>query len=170
MLENALPISITQLSACLKQAGIEVDLFDTTFYKWGEKSDTEHRIESLQIKPCPLNYNQRDIYNDFKAQVEKSQPDLLGFSVVEPTFHLAIKLLQHAHSTIKRYEISVAMGGVHVILAPETILPYANLIDYISISEGEEVFIDLCRKLGRGESVRDQPGFWIQGGGNMEEK
>lgn len=39
MLENALPIGITQVSSCLKQAGITVRLFDTTFYRYGRGND-----------------------------------------------------------------------------------------------------------------------------------
>ena len=49
MLENALPVGLSQISACLKEAGIHVDLFDTTFYRFGNKSDTENRIEGLQL-------------------------------------------------------------------------------------------------------------------------
>jgi hypothetical protein len=33
MLENALPISVSQLVGVLKVSSIEVDLFDTTFYR-----------------------------------------------------------------------------------------------------------------------------------------
>ena len=62
--QNALPMGITQLSACLKEAGIEVVLFDTTFYKYHEKSSMEVRYETLQFKPVMLKYNEGDIYAD----------------------------------------------------------------------------------------------------------
>ena len=45
MLENALPISVSQLVSVLKASSIAVDLFDTTFYRWAEKCDAENRID-----------------------------------------------------------------------------------------------------------------------------
>src|SRR3990167_8415032 len=136
MLENALPISITQLSSCLKEAGIEVNLFDTTFYKWGRKSDMENRIEGLQFQPCPIRYINGDVYTDFLNKVETFKPDVIGMSVVEPTFILGMKLLTSAREFIKRNGIRVAVGGVHAVLAPETVNKYGDLVDYICISEG----------------------------------
>lgn len=51
MLENAIPIGVSQLSACLKQAGITVKLFDTTFYRYGVKSSMENRFELQSEQP-----------------------------------------------------------------------------------------------------------------------
>src|SRR3990167_1764517 len=164
MLENALPISITQLSSCLKEAGIEVNLFDTTFYKWGRKSDMENRIEGLQFQPCPIRYINGDVYTDFLNKVETFKPDVIGMSVVEPTFILGMKLLTSAREFIKRNGIRVAVGGVHAVLAPETVSKYGDLVDYICISEGEKAFIELCQKIERGESVDKQVGFWVRKG------
>ena len=53
MLENALPIGLSQLSSCLKQAGINVELFDTTFYRYGPKSDTEIASKHFSFHPVP---------------------------------------------------------------------------------------------------------------------
>ena len=163
MLENALPVGLSQLSACLKEAGIEVKLFDTTFYQYGPKSDMENRIEALQFPPCPLNFNKGNMAEDFKAAIDGFQPNLIGLSVVEPTFLLGMKLLESARSVIKNKKIPVALGGVHVILAPETVLKY-DLVDYICISEGEVAFIDLCRKIDKGEPTEQTIGFWVRKG------
>lgn len=163
MLENALPVGLSQLSACLKEAGIEVKLFDTTFYRYGPKSDMENRIEALQFPPCPLNFNEGNLEEDFKTTIEDFRPDLIGLSVVEPTFLLGMKLLESSREVIKKNKIPVALGGVHAILAPETVLKY-DLIDYICISEGEVAFIDLCRKIDKGESPERTIGFWVRKG------
>src|SRR3989338_1324377 len=78
-LENALPISISQLVACLKNAGFEVALFDTTFYKWGLSSSQENRINSLQIRPFPLDqFNKGDVFQDFIKKINDFKPDLIG--------------------------------------------------------------------------------------------
>lgn len=163
MLENALPISLSQLSACLKEAGFDVKLFDTTFYKWGQKSDMENRIEALQIRPCPLNYLNGDVYNDFIKTIEKERPDLIGLSLVEPTFRFGMTLLNKATEVIKKHKIRVAVGGVHAIMAPETISQY-DFVDYICISEGEKAFVELCQKIEHDKPIHDTRGFWIRKG------
>ena len=162
MLENALPVGITQLSSCLKEAGVKVDLFDTTFYKWGEKSATENRIEALQIKPCPIRYKKGNLYEDFKKKIEDFSPTLIGLSVVEPTLKLAIKLLKSAQDIIKSHDVLVAMGGVHTIIAPETVGRLTDMVDFVCISEGEVAFVQLCKKLESGESVKNVSGFWVR--------
>lgn len=131
MLENALPVGLSQISACLKESGIKVKLFDTTFYRYGLKSDTENRIEALQFPPCPLNYNEGNMDEDFKTAIETFEPNIIGLSVVEPTFLIGMRLLESARSVIKKNNIPVAIGGVHTILAPET-ATQNDLIDYIS--------------------------------------
>jgi anaerobic magnesium-protoporphyrin IX monomethyl ester cyclase len=163
MLENALPISISQLSACLKEAGFEVKLFDTTFYRWGPKSDTENRIEALQIRPCPLDYVNGDVYGDFIKAIEREKPDLIGLSVVEPTFRFGMTLLDKATEVIQKHRIRVAVGGIHAIFAPETISQY-DFVDYICISEGERAFVELCQKIEQDKSIYDTRGFWLRNG------
>lgn len=161
MLENALPIGISQLAACLKEAGITVELFDTTFYRFGKKSSMEQRIEALQIRPCPLNFKHGNMEDEFRKKIDDFHPDLIGLSVVEPTFLIGMRLLESARQTIVKNKIPVAIGGVHAILAPETILKY-DLIDYICISEGETAFVELCHRIEKGQDVSDTAGFWIK--------
>ncbi|MFA5142592.1 MAG: radical SAM protein [Candidatus Omnitrophota bacterium] len=161
MLENATPMSISQLSACLKQAGMTVELFDTTFYRYGGKSAMENRIEALQIAPCPLNFIEGDIEEEFVKKITRFQPDVIGFSVVEPMFGLMTRLMKCAQEVIKKNNIKVAVGGVHAILAAETFLG-EEMIDYISISEGETAFVELCRRIEKKMRTDDVAGFWVK--------
>jgi len=109
-----------------------------------------------------LQYNESNIYDDFIKAIGDTSPDIIGFSVVEPTFHLAIKLLRHADDYIKANSIPVVMGGVHAIMAPESIANYPGLVDFICVSEGEIAFVEFCQKLAKGKSVQDQIGFWLK--------
>jgi len=160
MLENALPIGISQISACLKQNNHRVELFDTTFYHYDEKSDTEVRIDALQFAPCPIVYNNCDMEEDFIAKIKSYRPALIGFSLVEPTYHLAHKLVDIVRSIDEFKDIKVCLGGVHAILAPETLVSWNA--DYICIGEGENSFPELCKKIENGKSVTDQLGFYIR--------
>ncbi|WP_333655117.1 B12-binding domain-containing radical SAM protein, partial [Dissulfurispira sp.] len=167
MLENALPIGVSQLVSCLKEAGISVDLFDTTFYRYGRKSATENRIEALQFPPCPLNFKGGNMEEDFRAKIENFQPHLIGISVVEPTFLLGMRLLESARELLTKNNIRVAMGGVHAILAPQT-ADGRDLVDYVCISEGEQAFVELCKMLEKGKDVSGINGFWVRRNGTWE--
>ncbi|MBI4567871.1 MAG: hypothetical protein HY719_05680, partial [Planctomycetes bacterium] len=86
--ENALPMGLSQLITCLRAAGHDVRLFHSTFYDHGFKSAMETRMEALQFQPCPVVYEPTDMDADFRARLESFQPQLVGFSVVEPTFYV----------------------------------------------------------------------------------
>ena len=51
---NLLPTNIGILTACLRQNGFIVDLFDTTFYRTSEKTLDEIRVENLQVRKFNL--------------------------------------------------------------------------------------------------------------------
>ena len=51
---NLLPTNIGILTACLKQNGFTVDLFDTTYYRTAEKTLDEIRVETLQVRKFDL--------------------------------------------------------------------------------------------------------------------
>lgn len=166
MQANTIPIGVSQLIGCLKAAEFEVELFDTTFYRWEEKSAMEIRMNYLQFPPCPVRYNENDIYADFAKKIEEYEPDLIGFSVVEPTFNFSIKLLESARKLIKQKDIKIAFGGVHAIYYTESLYKY-DLIDYICVSEGEVAFVELCRRLEQNEPVDDIDGFHIRKGNSF---
>lgn len=161
--DNVVPIGITQLVSCLMEAGHEVELFHTTFYHQGFKSSTELRIEALHYKPCKIDYEPLDMCEDFRARIKKFKPELIGFSVVEPTFYIFKKLLDSIGGIIKLDNIRIAVGGVHAIFWPES-LEGIESIDFISISEAEKSFVDLCDTIERGGDYSNQPGFWIRTG------
>jgi len=54
MLQNLIPINISILSACLKEGGFNVEVFDTTFYKTEDESGDEIRVRNLQLRPFDL--------------------------------------------------------------------------------------------------------------------
>ncbi len=51
MMATLVPIHISQLSSCLKNIGVQADLFDTTYYHTEEISFEQKKVELLQIKP-----------------------------------------------------------------------------------------------------------------------
>src|SRR5229473_2637504 len=71
---NLLPTNIGILTACLRQNGFVVDLFDTTFYRTSEKTIDEVRVENLQVRKFNLEdfgvrFKAGDYIEDFKKKV-----------------------------------------------------------------------------------------------------
>src|SRR5438105_6702269 len=88
---NLLPTNIGILTACLKQNGFVVDLYDTTFYRTSEKTLDEIRVENLQVRKFSLeefgvHFKTGHFLDDFKKKVSDFKPDLIGVSVVEDTW------------------------------------------------------------------------------------
>lgn len=159
--QNAIPMGVSLLIAHLKKAGITVDLFDSTFYKWSDLSGMEQRMNALQFKPCYLRYKESSIYDDLREKVKNYSPDLIGFSMVEPTYYLGMRLLDSIADIVVKNGIKIAVGGVHAIFYPESFFK-KDLIDYICIGEGEETFVELCLKLESGKDLFDIGGFIIR--------
>ena len=147
---NLMPSNISILSACLKQKGYEVKLFDTTLYKMDDKSIDERRVDYLQVRPFNLSqygieYKTTDVYDDFRKCVEEYRPNLISISIVEDTLPIALKLLEG----VRDIPIPVVAGGVHVILNQKEVLAYED-IDMICTGEGEIALPELCNSINYG--------------------
>src|SRR5438105_6610071 len=76
---NLLPTNIGILTACLKQNGFIVDLFDTTFYRTSEKTLDEQRVENLQVRKFSLEdvgvrFKDTNYLDDFREKVLTFKP------------------------------------------------------------------------------------------------
>ena len=162
MAATLVPINLSQLSACLKEKGFEVNLFDTTFYKTEEISFEQKRVELLQIKPFNLAdkgliFKKSNICDDLRKKISEFQPDLVGFTLVEDTWDLAKSLL----NVVKDFNIPIIAGGVLVTAAPEEIISHPD-IDMICLGEGEEALVELCQRIKGGEDYSNVKNIWIK--------
>jgi anaerobic magnesium-protoporphyrin IX monomethyl ester cyclase len=167
MMATLVPISLSILHPCLKAAGFQVELFDTTYYKTEEISFEEKKVELLQIKEFNLaeqgvTYLQTDIYEDLVKKVEEFKPDLIAITIVEDTYSLAQSLLR----SIEKFDIPIIAGGVYVSLSPEDVINQAN-VDMICIGEGEEPLVELCEKMYRGEDYSTVRNLWVKQNGKI---
>ncbi len=167
MMATLVPINLSLLSSCLKLNGFQVDLFDTTYYRTEEISFEEKRVELLQIKE--FNWEEReiklketDIYEDIREKVKTYKPDLIGITIVEDTYSLAVSLL----NAIKESNIPVIAGGIFVTFCPEEVIGLED-IDMVCIGEGEEALIELCKKMSRGEDYTGVQNLWIKKDGRI---
>jgi len=167
MMDNLIPVNISQLSACLKEKGFSVKLFDTTFYRTAERSSDDVRVEYLQVKPFSyvdigIQYKETDVFSDFKEVVSEYKPNLIALSVVEPTYDLGMRLL----SSIREFGIPNIVGGVFAIFSPETVIT-KDVVDMVCIGEGEELIVELCEKMADGRDVSHLDNLYLKKAGRV---
>ncbi|MBF0343522.1 MAG: radical SAM protein [Nitrospirae bacterium] len=156
------PINLSLLAPSLKEAGFEVQLFDTTYYKWEEKNFEQYKVELLQLKPFSYDekgvyYKQSNVYTDLANMVSTYNPNLIAITLVEDTFDFGMSMVDF----IKDFDVPVIAGGVFVTFSPETVINKEN-IDMICIGEGEEALVELCEKMYKKEDYSIVKNIWIK--------
>jgi len=164
-----LPPGIGILSSCLKRAGHQVDLFDTTQYS---SFDLDHRpavdvdkskSDRLMTKPFDetneIKAKDGDIFEDWENKINDYEPDLIALSATEDLWLSGIALIKR----IRHKEILTIAGGVFTTFAPDLAIMYPE-IDIICKGEGEVALVELCNRLEHGDSYDDISNLWVKKG------
>lgn len=123
------PLGIAYLASVLKKNNIEFAILDTTF--------TQN-------------------WKDFRKEVKKQHPTIVGFSY--PSSY-AVHALRGATIVKSLFpKTKVVMGGPHPTIFPEETVLNGN-IDFVVIGEGEVTFIELIRALERKSELKDIKGI-----------
>jgi len=165
---NPPPISIGLFTALLNQNGFETDLFDSTLYPDPVKMGSdEAKEENLQVRP--FDYGERGVRlkesimeDDFLMKVEEFRPDLIAVSLLESTYPTAASLLK----ILADKDIPVIAGGVFATFAPEILLSTKN-INMVCIGEGEEVLVEVCKRIAAGEDCSNVDNLWLKKDGKI---
>ena len=138
--EPLLPLSIGYLTAVLKELGVEVDLFDTTYYTKEDCNDQIAREESGQVETTidyirgrPYKY----IWEDFVGRLNLFDPELVAFTCTEATHKIMEELVEYVPNKIK-----VVVGGPFATFYPQYFIEQV-LADYVCIGDGEKVIRDI---------------------------
>ena len=148
MMDVLLPVGLSLISACLKEEGFGVKLFDTTFYKTATETGDEARVKTLQVRKADreefgLVYKDTDMFDDLKELVEEYKPDIIGLSCIECTYELGIEMLK----SIRHYcNVPMIAGGIFATFAPEEIIA-EDCVDMVCVGEGEYALVELCTKM-----------------------
>jgi anaerobic magnesium-protoporphyrin IX monomethyl ester cyclase len=152
-LSIGIPSGIAQLSAVLKHAGHQVDIFDFTFVK--TKADARFLQQNAnQGVYLPTEYTLEDLVAQdpvtslekaFRKKLTEFQPDLVAVSVMTGLFDKVAALLNKVRPKCK-----VIFGGVHPTICPEHTLQQ-DVVDFICVGEGEELFLELCERMEKGK-------------------
>ncbi|MGE0445127.1 MAG: cobalamin-dependent protein, partial [Vicinamibacterales bacterium] len=159
---NLLPTNIGILTACLRQNGFVVDLFDTTFYRTAEKTLDEIRVENLQVRKfnfedAGVRFKTTNYVDDFVRKVEDFKPDLIGVSAVEDTWPQGRTLIE----AVSGHAAKVIVGGVLPTLAPEVPIAHPD-VDMICVGEGEHAIVELATALMNGDAIASIRNLWVK--------
>src|SRR3990167_9395979 len=154
MMDTLITAWISILAACLKREGIDVRLFDTTFYKTADKTGDEARAYTLQVKKTNFKElgivpKETDVIEDFKKEVETFKPDLIGLSCIEVTYKLGIEMLQ----AVRHTGIPTLVGGVYATFSPH-IVAKEDCVDMVRVGEGELALTELRSDASGGKTYR----------------
>ncbi len=144
-LTTSIPLGIAYMSAILKAHGHEVDLFDTTFYNTGENQNAkkEGMGQAGENDYGFFNDVVREygrLIPDYFYKLDRFKPDLVAFSIVEESWHLA-KALNSATVSNNLSSIPIVVGGVFPTFAYSKVRHAFPSIDICS-GEGEHWLLD----------------------------
>jgi len=165
-----LPLGIGYLSAYLKEAGHDVNLFDTTFLKCTDtKNDEDLRASSLQVrnpdlKEHDITEKEANVYDEIISVTEAFKPDVIGVSVADPNYSFGIDLLRRARKACPT-AVTIA-GGATPTFEPEEVLS-EDCVDIVCVGEGEFPFVELCERLEAKEDITTIPNLWIKKDGDI---
>ena len=138
-MDGLISVGISVVSAHLKAANNQVQLYDTTFYDTGKETGDFFREQLGMIKPVDLSkhgvYRKKislnDLQKDFRRKVIEYNPGLIGFSVLEITYDQGLDLAK----SIEDLPNPVIFGGIYPTFAPKIVLK-ESCIDMVCEGEG----------------------------------
>ena len=162
MLDTLVTAGIGILSASLKEADVDVKLFDTTFYRTAEQTGDEARAKALQVKQTSFEDlgivpETEDVIDAFVNEVASYQPHLIGLSSIEVTHPLGIRLLD----AVKNSGIPTVVGGPYATFAPDIVIRTGS-VDMVCIGEGEEPLVELCQTMREGGDITKIANLWVK--------
>ncbi len=168
MMDVLLPVGLSLISACLKEKGIQVKLFDTTFYKTAKETGDEARAKNLQVRKTNreefgLVYKDTDLLDDLKDMVEDFNPNIIGLSCIECTYELGIDMLRDIR---KYYTVPMIVGGIFATFAPAEIIA-EDCVDMVCVGEGEYALVELCTKIREDQDITSVQNMWIKKDGKI---
>ena len=164
---SLVPTVVALIYRILSDAGIKMDLFDTTLYDASKKmvNADEYTEKIMEVNSYKKELKEKigelnDIDNlipDLQEKIRSFSPDLIMVTATESTFLYTIDLLKK----IKHFNIPVLLGGVFASFASDLAIKYDE-IDMLCIGEVEEMIVPLCEHLQQGKDPSGMPNLWLK--------
>ncbi|MDD5194076.1 MAG: radical SAM protein [Candidatus Omnitrophica bacterium] len=162
--ELRIPLAISILIACIRKAGHQVKLFDTTFMVEDFATDNEAMTNLGTHMPTNLvdmvgRLRKVNIKEEFHKAIKEYSPDLIAASLVERNFPTAKQLF----SSVKKEfpDLPVLIGGIMSTIAPELVIR-EDWVDILCVGEGEHTIVELLNKLDDRNALRSIKNIWTK--------
>lgn len=128
--------------------------FDSTVIEQDRKNFYAYNIYGKEING--INLKQTDFREDFEDLIIHFRPDIIAVSSLSVDFHFACEFLKPYK---ERYNIPIAVGGIHAILLPEETIA-SEVCDFVCTGEGEAALPRLLNVLESEGPFETVKGFW----------
>jgi anaerobic magnesium-protoporphyrin IX monomethyl ester cyclase len=154
-------LGVASLATHLLQKGYSCRIFDDGPYMvdlMDETTDPRETIGSVNKADHSSVYtiSNKNRISDFLNLLKDYQPDIVGASATEPTFHNAREYLQRAKAF--NPNIVSILGGALAFARPEIGLQ-TNGVDMVVLGEGELLLEELANRLEAGKDLTGIPGI-----------
>ena len=169
-------IWIASHSGILKRNGIEVELFDTTFYKKWSDYEIDLNTKNLQFKKSnyysQVRYSEKDVYNDLQEKADRFKPDVIFWSALSSHIHGEGEYisLDYGYELIKNLNSNALLiaGGIKATDNPKRILEKYKKIDFLIAGESEFVLLDLINSFPNTKLMKKINGVSFHNGSDIE--
>ncbi|MCK5579867.1 MAG: cobalamin-dependent protein [Candidatus Omnitrophica bacterium] len=165
---QSIPIGITVLQACLKKAGHDVLVFDTTFLSSNFQEITERYQAMGFFKPVDISSYIRskdcDVGEELMSVIDDFHPDIVAFSLMSNDFLYSKRL---AELIKKKYpDLLTIFGGIHPTVDPEDTINL-DCVDMLCVGEGEEALVELVDRIEKGQDITAVKNVWMKKNGKI---
>jgi len=157
------PIWIASHSACLKEAGHEVELFDATFYENWTFNETSYNTNNRQYSPTDylnvISFSKNDVFEDFIKKCNSYKPDIIFWSAISSHIHGEGEYvnIQYGYEIAKHYLKSKTIfltGGLQATAVPKKIFNIMNEIDYLIRGESDLVLTEVANNFDNKKNIQ----------------
>jgi len=122
-----------------------------------EKS--QYKVDVIDCQVLKLSYE------DFRSELGKRKPDIVGLTSTTLTYNPALKLAKIAKEVLP--DCLTFIGGPHVTFWDDKALEECSALDVIVRREGEYTLLELVQKIESGEGFRDVLGITYRKDGKI---
>lgn len=117
-----------------------------------------YRVDVIDCEVLKLSYE------EFRSEIKKRQPDVVGLTSTTLTYKSALKLIKIAKEECPN--CVTVLGGPHVTFWDEKALEECPELDVVVRREGEYTFLELVKRIEAGNSYQDIIGTTCRKDGN----
>ena len=160
-------IWIASHAGALKARSHDVRLFDCTFYKNWTENELRFNTENQQYKTTDyenfIKFNDNDIIEDLRQEIDSFQPDIIFWSALSSHIHGEGEYvnIQYGNELVEKVNTSAIKisGGLQPTADPKNVASRFSNIDFFIRGESELVLLEIAEKLDRKEEISNIEGL-----------